>query len=84
MQAAGGTEWLAHYLMTWSRLDAPLAGAIVAIAFVGGRLQPAPRWLGPAGVVGRAYSFDGDRQAVRRQTCQAALDLLAAVLADTA
>ena len=38
---------------------------------------------GPSGVVDRAYSFDGDRQAVRRQACQAALDLLAAALADT-
>ena len=39
---------------------------------------------GPAGLVDRAYAFDGDRQAVRRQACQAALALLAAVLADTA
>ncbi|HKE67630.1 MAG TPA: CinA family protein [Nocardioidaceae bacterium] len=39
---------------------------------------------GPSGVVDRAYAFDGDRPAVRRQACRAALALLAAALADTA
>lgn len=38
---------------------------------------------GPAGVVDRAYIFDGDREAIRRQASRAALDLLRAALADT-
>ena len=39
---------------------------------------------GPAGIVARAYSFEGDRQSIRRQASQAALGLLCDVLADTA
>jgi nicotinamide-nucleotide amidase len=39
---------------------------------------------GPAGIVDRAYAFEGDRQSIRRQACQSALGLLCDVLADTA
>jgi nicotinamide-nucleotide amidase len=39
---------------------------------------------GPAGIVDRTYSFEGDRQSIRRQAGQAALRLLCDVLTDTA
>lgn len=39
---------------------------------------------GPEGTVDRAYGFDGDRPAIRRAACQAALVLLRDTVADTA
>jgi nicotinamide-nucleotide amidase len=40
--------------------------------------------VGPGGIVDRAYGFDGDRPAIRRAACDAALALLRDTLADTA
>lgn len=39
------------YLYTWSRIDAPLVGALAGIAVAAGWLRRPPRWLVPAGAV---------------------------------
>src|SRR5215475_2575614 len=49
-----GTPWLTLYISTWSRLDAPLVGALAALALRAGWLARRPRRLTAAGVVGLA------------------------------
>jgi peptidoglycan/LPS O-acetylase OafA/YrhL len=49
-----GTEWLHLYFSTWSRLDAPLVGALAALAVRAGWLSRRPRALTVAGVLGLA------------------------------
>jgi peptidoglycan/LPS O-acetylase OafA/YrhL len=52
---ARGTPWLTLYITTWSRLDAPLVGSVVAIAFVAGWLGRLDRrWLVAVGSLGLA------------------------------
>ncbi len=51
---AYATGWSAHelYLMTWSRLDAPLVGSLAGIAWSAGWLRRRPSWLVPVGAAG--------------------------------
>jgi len=49
-----GTDWLRLYFSTWSRLDAPLIGALAALAFRAGWLSRRARELTVAGAVGLA------------------------------
>lgn len=51
---ARGTHWLTLYFETWSRLDAPLVGALAGIAFTAGWLTRPPRRLAVAGAAGLA------------------------------
>lgn len=47
-----GVSWLTLYYMTWSRLDAPLVGALAALGVRAGWLSRRPRRLTAAGTVG--------------------------------
>src|SRR5262249_26020579 len=49
-----GTPWLTLYISTWSRLDAPLVGALAALALRAGWLARRPRRLTLAGTLGLA------------------------------
>jgi len=49
-----GTDWLRLYFSTWSRLDAPLIGALAALAVRAGWLSRRARELTVAGAVGLA------------------------------
>jgi peptidoglycan/LPS O-acetylase OafA/YrhL len=49
-----GTDWLRLYFSTWSRLDAPLIGALAALALRAGWLARRTRALTVAGVAGLA------------------------------
>lgn len=51
---ARGEAWLNLYLSTWSRLDAPLVGALAALAVRAGWLSRRSRALTVAGTVGLA------------------------------
>jgi peptidoglycan/LPS O-acetylase OafA/YrhL len=47
-----GTNWLVLRTLTFSRLDAPLMGTLVGIAFMAGWLSRPYRWLTVVGAVG--------------------------------
>lgn len=92
---AGGTTWLDLYFTTWSRLDAPLVGALAGIAFMAGWPRRAdPRLLGPLGTAGlvafvaTAFLTDWSLQALPKglytglAVCGAVAVLAAVTIAD--